>query len=77
MVTAGNWWSEAAPGPLGLLGSQFPQSSALDLPECAQEGRAKGKGRDVPGLVEGPVEGSKGPSQHTLAQGQYPVDGPE
>lgn len=28
-------------------------------------------------LVKGPVEGGKGPSKDTLAQGQYPVNCPE
>lgn len=68
--------SEAAPGPQDSQVHTF-QSPAPGLPECADEGRAQGKGGDVLGLLEGPVEGGKSASQDTLAQGQHPVEGPE
>lgn len=63
--------------------SRNPQKSqtqfldCLGLPECADEGRAQGEGGDVLWLSEGPVEGGKGSSHDTLAQGQHPVEGPE
>lgn len=77
MITAEGLGSQRQPQDSWDFQTHNPQAPAPGLPQCADEGSTQGEGGDVPGLVEGPVEGGKGPSQDTLAQGQYPVEGPE